>query len=76
MNSNNPNTLIRKNATLAAAVLTLAMGTAFANTNTPTVQPAHHWPPPASNAKALQHSVTIAVSTHGRGVRAKPISPK
>ena len=74
MNSNNTHTLIRTIATLAAVAL--PVGTASANTNTPTVQSVHHWSPPVSNAKALQRSVTIAVFNQGRGLSSKRISHK
>ena len=68
---------LRNIATIAAVALALTAGTALANTNTPTVQPVHHWPPGnASNPKAPQHSVTIGVSSHGRGIGgSKPSSP-
>jgi len=76
MNSNNTNTLIRKIATLAALVVALTTGSAFANTNTPTVQAVHHWQGYAVNPKPSQPATTVAVFTRGRGATAKPISPK
>ena len=63
---------IRNIATLAAVALALTASTAFANTNTPTVQSRGHWKSQAST----QHGVTIGVFSHGHGVGAKPSSPK
>jgi hypothetical protein len=69
---------LRNIATIAAMAIALTTGTAFANTNTPTVQPVHHWPPPGKVSKFAPppHTTTIGVYSHGRGVGAKPSSPR
>jgi len=67
---------LRNIATIAAVALALTAGPAFANTNSPTVQPVHHWQGRASNVKMPQHGATIGIYSHGRGVGVKPSSPK
>lgn len=65
---------IRKIATIAAVAVALTAGTAFANTNSPTVEQQHHWRGHASTPS--QHGVTIGVFSHGRGVGSKQSSPR
>ena len=69
---------LRNIAKIAIITVVLSTGTAFANTNTPTVQPVHHWPPPGQVSKAMPpaHSATIGVYSHGRGVGDKHSSPR
>jgi len=64
---------IRKIATIAAVAVALTAGTAFANSNSPTVEQQRHWRGHASTP--TQHGVTIGVFNHGRGVGEKPSSP-
>ena len=65
-----------KIAIVAAAMLAFAAGTTLANTNTPTVQPQHHWKSQASTTGPAPRNVTIGVFSHGRGVGAKHSSPR
>jgi len=67
---------IRKITSIASMALALTAGAAFANTNTPTVQSQGHWKSQTSAPAAAQHSATIGVYSHGRGVGAKPSSPR
>ena len=67
---------IRNKVTIAAVAFALTAGTSFANTNSPTIEHQHHWKGSASNPTPSQHGVTIGVFSHGRGVGAKPSSPK
>ena len=69
---------LRNIATIAIMAVALSTGTTFANTNTPTIQPVHHWPPPGQVSKTMPpaHSATIGVYSHGRGVGDKHSSPR
>jgi hypothetical protein len=67
---------LRNIAAVAAVAVALTTGTAFANSNSPTVQTVHHWNAQTSKQAPAQHGVTIGVFGHGRGVGAKPSSHK
>ena len=74
--SKNMNT-IRKITSIASMALALTAGTAFANTNTPTVQSQGHWRSQTNfPAAASHHNATIGIYAHRHGVGAKPSSPR
>jgi hypothetical protein len=69
---------LRNIAKIAIIAVVLSTGTAFANTNTPTVQTVHHWPSTGQVSKVTppSHAATIGIYSHGRGVGAKQSSPR
>jgi len=69
---------LRYIATIAATAVVLTTSTALANTNSPTVEPVHHWPPSGKVSKyaPAQHTPTIGVFSHGRGVGVKHSAPR